>query len=182
MKNESLDKLFDNLSSKNTTMEEDNWDEFEVRLHKKMFYKFSWNRFNIFYLTTISLSLLTNAFLLVAFMNLSQDHIENRKEILLYSDSIKFHDSVILKTGENTSYKKEQLKIVHSSLLKNDSAVMAIQIALKDSVNVNAIKSAAIDTIKTPIKPVVIKRKSIVYISKRDTIINIDTVKVKKRR
>ena len=60
MKKESLDILFNDVFSKTSPTENDHWDEFEIHLHKKMFYKFSWNRFNVYYLTVMSFSLLSN--------------------------------------------------------------------------------------------------------------------------
>lgn len=191
MKKESFDMILNGLSSKGAAIEEDYWDEFEIRLKKRMFNKFSWNRFNIYYLTVIGLSIVTVAIALITFLSSPQiqENTNNFKEIL-YSDSLKVQDQEevplkktdIMLEDNNIINKKEGRTNNNSIQVSTSNVDIKMDAFIEDTLNNNTAKITQADTLNTSLQPVIIKRKSVVYISKRDTIINCDTVKVKKRK
>jgi len=186
MEKDPLDILFNKRSSTDSSYqggEDDHWDEFEIRLHKKMFYKFSWNRFNIYYVSLIGMSAFINIIFLATFISRTNQTISIKQDQQFYTDTNTF------KTEQPTGISKEKnnsstnFPVKHSSQSnKIDSITTASLEQSKDTTHNVSIEKTVIAPIAASPNPIIIKRKSTMYISKRDTLINIDTIKVKRKK
>ncbi len=189
MNDNTLDNIFKKtFSSENIIADDDSLDEFELKLHKKMFYKFSWLQFNVYYMSMIAACFLSSSFLVINhfFTPLVNSENKNVQNQISHIDSISSDQKPSLSAKEILSSKKNKFTSITPS--KEDSTYHNLSTAIvsnsiQDSISiVNTTKSNSND-VPSPATPVILKRKKTVYLcSPRDTIIKIDTVILKKGR
>lgn len=189
MNDNTLDSIFKNTFTTPTVEEEGNWDELEVRLSKKMFYKFSWNRFNVYYMGMVYTCLLSSSVLLVTqFVNSSTNKEANglqNQVAVAYPDSAATNTEVSQEKGNQKQIQASAFtKGKKDAILQDDSSTLGSETTIKDTTK-NTLHTPSTETSTTAVvsAPVVIKRKKTFYLTPpRDTIITIDTIKVKKGR
>jgi hypothetical protein len=187
MEDKELDTIFKNAFSAKESAQVDNWDEFEVKLYKKMFYKFSYNRFNVYYMSLI-IACFFSCLILIPWQYINSFSQEDKpiQNYVSSPDSIKIENSTPdnFKKEEISKKKKSQPEVIQ----KQDTTMLnpvsnVVNATKKDSSSVDTSDQSISKKVPSPPAPIILKRKKTVYITPpRDTIVNIDTVKVKKKR
>ncbi|HWZ22363.1 MAG TPA: hypothetical protein VNW06_06890, partial [Cytophagaceae bacterium] len=158
MNDNKLDNIFEKtFSQKGTTQEDDNWDEFEIKLHKKMFYKFSWTRFNVYYMSMIFTCFFASSILVLNeyFKSISntQNNATQTQVVLPNIDSS-------ASPKEKIGYKQNQTNKYNTkkqdTLTKDSSTIVITPSEVKDTL--------ASQSQIMPHTPVVMKRKKTVYL------------------
>jgi cytoskeletal protein RodZ len=192
MNDNTLDNIFKKtFSSENRFSDDDNnLDEFELKLHKKMFYKFSWLRFNVYYMSMIAACFLSSSFLVIDHFTTPSVNTENKsvQNPISYMDSISSEQKTSLPARETLSSRKNKSTSVTPS--KEDgtlhnlaSSAVITPNPTKDTVTILTTANSSNNAPSITPTPVVLKRKKTIYLaSPRDTIVKIDTVILKKGR
>ncbi len=186
MKDKTLDTIFKKtFSSPGTPPEKDEWDVFEAKLNKKMFYKFSWNRFNVYYMSMIFLCLLNSfVFLVVYLVKPTNSTLENSNPAII-SDTLISSQTI---PEKNETTRKQKQSGISSNRKQTsttlDSLLSKEKPETKDTIPTSISEETSIPVATSPTIPtVILKRKKTLYISPPpDTIVKVDTVKVKKTK
>jgi hypothetical protein len=178
---------------------EEQWDKMSSALQRRDFTRFSVYRFNIYYLSVIVISILTLLGFWIFAANNERAKEPVGKDIKIKSDEGKFNTDTLHK--EKSIQKGDALDLSVPKNLhrkKNSSDILEVNTE-ENPKDQTAIKLLS-DTLKIPVQvmdndPVLIKDKPdsltrtksviprrIKYVTKRDTIINIDTTKVRRKR
>jgi hypothetical protein len=166
------------------------WDSIELKNEEIRFYRFVWNQFNIYYLSSI---IAFSALSIFSFVNVMTFNNTNQAKInsapVLFQNSIpqnslsesaeklnadfhKGNSSPVI----NTNKTKRKINIKSDSLNENSSKYL-YEPALENM--------EAKDSINKLIPPIVIKKtpkRRVVIVEQRDTVVQIDTLKSKLRR
>ncbi len=191
LKADKLDNLFrEKLQDCEISPEENYWPYLEKSLDKVSFFKFGWKHINIYNSSVGLLAILLPA---IYFFNQPSEN-KSDKGTPLFSDTSsftkKFADSL-----SSTSVKpaKHQEEVVSETKKKKNKKEAKAEVSsfpelsneVKDS-NENKIKESPVVEMPEPIKIVEEKPKPkpkrIIYVVEQDTIIQKDTVKVRRKR
>ena len=195
-----IDELFEGAFGESSPIsgESTDWDSMEMKLETSRFYRFKISRFNIYYASLIALSFSFS--LLVAvdyFFNKkpisasSVSTIEEQKDKSINNiDNNKSAEQQLLKDKNNSLEKKQPfsktkeniLEVASSSDKKNSGNNITFDTL--SNIPLNEIHTEPVNTTQpeVPLPKNQEKKKRIVYVSKRDTIYNYDTLRVEKRK
>ena len=195
-----IEDLYSTSLNSSPTYDEKNteWIKIDTELNRKEFYSFSFYRFNVYYVGLLLLNLLTTAWMINSHINHKHEttsnhthtHIRQTEEHLIpyvvastkEIDSLKEVDTarniktIVTSTPQNSS--KEQILID----LKTEDKESIRTIPIVDTIQ-NKIDSSSISTpIIKKETPTLVDIKDTVIIHKKDTIIQIDSIKVSNRK
>lgn len=173
---------------------DDHWNKISKSLNRRTFWQFSFVKFNVYYLTIIISSIL----FLFLFID-SKDNVKaigEQKNVIVSKDEDSSHlnltdkkDKIEERYSNNKPQKKTDIKTIGSSKIsdsiigkKADLKLVPVtsnidSIAIRNS-NV-VIKKLSVTNPDSIVKP---KVKKIKYVTKRDTIINVDTTRIRRKR
>ena len=190
MQSQSDNKFDEFIQSKNEELSFDSsfdkqWDKMAISLEKRAFVRFSLLRFNIYYLSAILFALIGSAVLyfIPNESNVISKESAQKKSILLEKEKKEFSKEgffreVTVKNKINPSFTK-----LDSNSQENNCLELQKKETLKDTTTLNYQGNPNSTIVKMKfdslVKPIV---KKIRYITKRDTIITIDTTKVRRKR
>jgi hypothetical protein len=192
-KADRLDNLFrEKLQDFEISPAEDYWPYLDKSLDKISFFKFGWKHLNIY---NTSVGLLSVILPVVYFLNQAPEN-KSDKQIPVYADSIsapeKSEDTLILNSEESTVRKKEIFSpIKRKGAEKEEYAERTSSPVLEaernnDSTQNNKVEELPVIELPEPVKVVEEKAKPkpkrIIYVVEQDTIIQKDTVKVRRKR
>jgi hypothetical protein len=171
------------------------WDSIEFEVEEKKFYRFIWNQFNIYYLSSIVLfsALAIFSFVRVVSYNGAQPTLNS---IYIPQDSIANESSPSTDKSLSVKEKENSIPSIKSIVRKNTISPLNENRDLsseKGQEDVHAqslgkleVKDSLVVPMLPPsVVPVPVKKepkRRVVIIEQRDTIIQIDTLKSKKRR
>lgn len=125
MNDNTLDNIFKKtFSSENIISEDDNnLDEFELKLYKKMFLKFSWLQFNVYYINMIMVCFFSSSLLVISYFFAPSANLENKsvQNPTFYTDSLSSDQKRSLPTTETLLSKKS--KSTSSTPLKENNTL-----------------------------------------------------------
>jgi hypothetical protein len=201
MDDKTLDNIFKtafNTKSK-ISREEGDWDAFEVMLKQrsknKNFFSFQWNRFNIYYVGILLAGLISGSIVYCQNYLWNTNAPHNEHLHLLPNDTSAIQSGI---SEEKNPLPVEEFKDrdIHNgkqnqSISKNSSSSSIV--IEKDSVVISAPPAITKDTtspstivttppVITPSVVVMKRKKTVVLTTPQDTVIKIDTVKIKKGR
>ena len=168
-------------------LEEDYWPLIEKDLNNPptSFFRFGWKHFNIYNLSSALLILLLGCFYF-----LRSDEKPQKEKISAPANNIIQGDSQVIYKEPSTNKKEPAKNNVITKNKKTNRAEFSSDITIeKDSVIVNTPKEEATNPSSNPESPKVPveekvkpKSKRIIYVVQQDTIVEKDTVKVRRKR
>ncbi len=186
-KDHKLDNLFrEKLSDMEIPLEEDYWPFIEknITTPTPSFYKYGWNHLNIYHLLIAGLVLLLGY---LYFLNKSTESNSNTNSLPIIEKKslLKTTDSTSTNfkhnNDENTIGKKNRLKTAQKSLPNSTTTS-----ELKDSLIEPIVEDNTFPVTNQEAAKVIIeekpKPKRIIYVIQQDTIVEKDTVKVRRKR
>ena len=186
-----IEDLYSTSLNSSPTYDENNieWIKIDTELRRKEFYIFSLYRFNVYYASLLLLNLMTTAWMIHSQVNHdnttnhTHSFIQQPKENKLPSlvsttrktDTLKSIKANIDPTPQNHSTYKSDNKINHEVKEKVSSQTVDTVLAIHDSNSNNTPTILKESPIPPPIKDTVI-------IHRKDTIIQVDSIKISNRK
>ncbi len=190
MQSQSDNKFDEFIQSKNEELSFDSsfdkqWDKISISLDKRAFLRFSPFRSNIYYLSAILFALIGLAVLY--FMpnesNVISVESAQEKSILLEKEKKDLNKDGLHRESTIKNKKNPTITKLDSTSQENNYLELQKKETLKDTTTLNyqGNPNSTIVKMKSDslVKPIV---KKIRYITKRDTIITVDTTKVRRKR
>ncbi|HSZ24369.1 MAG TPA: hypothetical protein VK766_01550 [Cytophagaceae bacterium] len=176
--------LKNKLSEVKTEVSDFEWEEVNSALKRRMFFKFNKNTFNIYYLTTGIGLFGIYSYILLNMNTLSENSISDTKQIdtVYIRDTIYEHD-IVSKNNQRTlkgPRKPTFTETIESPVAAKQNPIVEEQ-PINNEAKVTHIQKDSMIT-KPKQEPSVTKGKKIKYVIKRDTIYQIDTSFIKKKK
>lgn len=203
MDDKTLDNIFKTAfkNKSKISQEEGNWEDFELmlkkRVRRKKFFFFQWNRFNIYYVGILLACLVSGSFVYcqnylwnppdnnngtINTMPVDTSFIPSgtseEKNTLPITQEIKNSDN-----ANNKPVNTVQKNTFSRSISTVDSSAKPVSPEIiKDTVSTTSTEPTVTPVVNTPPVVVMRRKKTVVLTTPQDTVIKIDTVKIKKGR
>ena len=149
------------------------WDKMAVSLNKKMFYRFAWNRFNIYYFSALIINGALSLGLLGYVLFGGVEH-NSKKEIASYLES---QDNIIEIVEVDTQYTKETLVIDSTVYIYGNSNSTAMANVLASNENTEGVTNSMVvenqmETIPEMLSDTALEVNNEVTVPVNDTVAN----------
>lgn len=173
------------------------WSVLEMKLEKMEFFRFNLTCFNIYYASLIALTFLFSSGVLIDYFLVSKEdpiqesrnknnglqkgvHEDSNKNAVVFSKDKTTVKQKKVPSGEKKSENSKLISSKESKNSKEDKAVLSsTSVLLADTLSVDTLKGEA------PVEKKVQKKepkKKIIYITKQDTLIVVDSIKTKSKK
>jgi len=154
----------------------DEWNAIRTQLDKARFYRFSFKTFNVYYAVTISICAVVTAYLLIQKFTI-QDSIHKQKTTIPTDTLHPDHTSL-----QPSTFKRARKRAIHDGREANYGERKSVDELLPvENDQLMTIDSSAYPTPSLPVEAPK-EEVEVLYLYKRDTIFQYDTVNVKKKK